>query len=352
MKYIELIAFFSLHFSISLFSQLCSGGGSNYATAVLFSPAWTQSCASGTSCTGGTTLDNRPACELLTPMDACAPTPSSICAPNTSESDVWFKFYATSTTAKINIVQGVSFYATIQAFSGTPSCGNLVDKGCAKATGPSQGVSLNLSSLIIGQLYHFRIFGNATNASQRTGTFCFCGSTGMSDVVLPISIEKIEAYAHDKNVMIKWRTQSASEATYFDIEKSTDGEHFSVINKIEGVKDMHQFEIVDEKPLKSVNFYRIKEVHQTGSFEYSKIISVNLSGDKKLMIYPNPARDMMTIESAAKSKVILMNMQGMVMDNIELQEGNNIIPLSNYPSGLYFIRSLDDNKTFRLNIVK
>jgi hypothetical protein len=353
MKSTMLFVFLSLQFSISSFSQvLCPGGGSNFASAVFFSPSWTQSCGSGSSCSGGTSFDNRAACEPLTPLDACAPTPSATCAPNTSESDIWFKFYATGTTATINIVQGVSFYATIQAFSGTPSCGNLVTIGCAKAGGPSQGVSLTLSSLMVGQLYHFRIFGNANNASQRTGTFCFCGSSGLRDAVLPISIEKIEAFANNKNVTVKWRAQDASEAVFFEVEKSNDGEHFSTINKIEDIKGGNQFEIIDEKPSKNVNFYRIKEVQKSGSFEYSKIVSVNVSGDKKLMIYPNPARDIVTIESTVKSKVVLMNMQGAIVDHLDLQEGNNIVPLSNYPSGLYFIRSLDDNKTFRLNIVR
>jgi hypothetical protein len=353
MRLITIIVFFTFQFPISAFSQnLCPGGGSNFASAVFFSPSWTQGCGSNSSCSGGTDFDNRNACEPLTPMDGCAPAPSTACAPNISESDIWFKFYATSTTATINIVQGVSFYATIQAFSGSPSCSNLVSIGCAKANGPSQGVSLVLSGLTAGQLYHFRIFGNANNASQRTGTFCFCGSTGMSDMVLPISIEKIEAFLQGKNTLLKWRTQAASEAAYFEIEKSIDGEHFSTINKIVDIKGRYQFEVTDVNPTKSINFYRIKEVHKSGSFEYSKIVSVNHSGDKKLLIYPNPARDMMTIESAIKATVVLMNMQGAVVDKIELQEGNNIVPLSNYTSGLYFIRSINDNKSFRLNIVR
>jgi hypothetical protein len=38
---------------------LCPGGGVNFSSAVMFQPSWIQGCLTGTSCNGGTEMDNR-----------------------------------------------------------------------------------------------------------------------------------------------------------------------------------------------------------------------------------------------------------------------------------------------------
>src|SRR5215212_12050438 len=105
-------------------AQLCPGGGTDFSSAVFFTPAWISGCATGTSCSGGTVFDNRAACEPTTAIDPCAPTPSCGTVGQMG-SDLWFKFYASGTTATISVIQSVSFIATVQAFSGGPTCGSL-----------------------------------------------------------------------------------------------------------------------------------------------------------------------------------------------------------------------------------
>jgi hypothetical protein len=178
MKRFFVSGFAILILSTETHSQLCPGGGTTFSTSVTFLQSWTSGCSGTTSCTGGIVLDNRSTCEPSTVMDPCAPTPSGT-IPADNGSDLWFKFYATGTTAAIHVKQSVSFMAAVQAFSGGPTCGALTEIGSIVASGISVGVTLNLSSLTTGNAYYFRVFGSSSNSSQRTGTFCFCGSTGL-----------------------------------------------------------------------------------------------------------------------------------------------------------------------------
>jgi hypothetical protein len=89
------------------------GGGTLFSNAVVFDQSWLTSCPAS-----GTTLSNQSGFEPTTAMDPCgAPAPS--CASGTLGSDVWFKFYAQLTTAKIVVNPSASFNCAIQVFSGS-----------------------------------------------------------------------------------------------------------------------------------------------------------------------------------------------------------------------------------------
>src|SRR5882757_308461 len=174
-------------------AQLCPGGGTSFASAVTFDPSWIYGCNTGTSCNGGISFDNRVACQPTTAMDACAPNPS--CGtPSHDASNVWFKFFPTGTSATISCFQNTSLVIGIQAFSGS-SCGALAEMGCALSGGPSSGVQLSLTGLSPGTLYYFRIFGSAGPVSQRTGVYCFCGTTGLNGILLSNGIEGFSGQA-------------------------------------------------------------------------------------------------------------------------------------------------------------
>jgi hypothetical protein len=165
-----------IFFSLSLFVSFCShaqilGGGTSFSNAVLFNQSWLSGCPGG-----GTTFSNQAAFEPATAMDACAPAPA--CATGTTGSDIWFSFFAQSTTATLVVTPGSSFDVAIQAFSGT-TCPGLTTIGCTDAAGNNGAETLSLTGLTNGVRYYFRIFGATNGVGNRTGTYTFCGSAGL-----------------------------------------------------------------------------------------------------------------------------------------------------------------------------
>jgi hypothetical protein len=212
-------------------SQQCPGGGTTFATAVVFNQAWVSGCLTGTSCNGGIEFDNRAACEPTTAMDGCGPAPT--CTSATNGSDIWFSFYATSPSVTINVIQSISFIASIQAFSGS-ACGGLTQIGCALAGGPSSGVSLTLSGLSTGQQYYYRIFGSSNSASQRTGVYCFCGSVGLGSSVLPVQLSSFKAINNQNRISLSWSTATETNNQKFEIERSNDAVNFTSLASVNG----------------------------------------------------------------------------------------------------------------------
>jgi hypothetical protein len=331
-------------------AQLCSGGGSTFSGAVFFNPTWISTCTGSTSCAGSpTTFDNRASCEAVTAMDGCATVPTCGTAANNG-SDIWFKFYATATTVKISLSPGVSFVAAIQAFSGS-ACPGLTEKGCAISAGPSSGVSLTMTGLTIGTLYYFRIYGSANTPSQRTGTFCFCGSTGMSNTILPLKLVSLGGAIENKKVIIRWATTNEINLGHFEIEKSRTGTNFSIAgnrtaNNSGAIRNDYIFE--DDFIAESY-YYRLKMIDTDGKFSYSDIIKI--SSKKSATFTATWSSNNIRIFADADCTSDVFSITGVKIASVKIRQGMNNIYFDQ-PSNMYIIRRNDTGESQKIFVIK
>ncbi len=328
-------------------AQLCPGGGVDFSSAVTFDPSWIYGCNTGTSCNGGIAFDNRASCEPTTAMDACAPPPS--CGlPVHNGSDIWFKFLPTGTTATISCYQNTSLVIGIQAFSGGPACGSLTEIGCTLAGGPSSGVQLNLSGLTPGKLYYYRIFGSATPVSQRTGLYCFCGSTGLGGTVLAAAPAGFNAVAAGNTIALSWTAPLTNTKQSFTIERSADGSSFTAIASLPetgspGLPQAYHF--TDAAPLQGMNYYRLKHILEDGHYEYSVLVSAKAGPAPGFTLFFNAGRQEWQVNSAMATPAVLYDAAGRPVLLLHLQAGSNSIPARGLVNGVYFMRALKTGVT-------
>ncbi|MBS1669563.1 MAG: hypothetical protein JST58_19490 [Bacteroidetes bacterium] len=350
MKRTALIAIFIFTALISD-AQLCPGGGTNFSNAVLFDPTWISSCT-GTS-GGGTVFSNLSSCEPTTAMDPCAPTPSCGSASDMG-SDIWFKFYATSSTATISITQNVSLVVGIQAFTGGLTCGTLIQSACSVSNGPSSGTSVILTNLITGGLYYFRVYGDAKQVSQRTGLYSFCGSSGMSNVVLPVKLLSFAGSFLDGKVVLDWKTSNQVDFSHFEIERSTDGGNFTTIvseaaqNSLE-LENNYSYQDYQFPHVNSC-FYRLKMVDLDGNFSYSPIVKVNLDATPKFTAWVSRG-DGLHVEVDNDTELDIFNSVGMSISKFLAKKGSNLF-YRNFTDGVYIIRRRDTGEALKLLVIK
>ena len=78
------------------------------------------------------------------------------------------------------------------------------------------------------------------------------------------------------------------------------------------------------------------------------------ASDMKLsgaVLYPNPAHELIFIESENELDLIVTNKLGQVVDNRRIAEGNNTIPVSDWEVGLYFFQFSDDKAVWTERVV-
>jgi hypothetical protein len=80
----------------------------------------------------------------------------------TAEDDIWFKFTATSTRHRINVSTNANISPVLEVFSGT--CTSLSSLNCRYINDPQNSfVDADLTSLVIGNTYYYRVYGAAAN---------------------------------------------------------------------------------------------------------------------------------------------------------------------------------------------
>lgn len=322
---------------------MCPGGGVDFNSAITFDPAWIYGCNTGTSCNGGVVFNNQHSCEPITLLDICAPAPS-LGSLITNASDVWYKFYPSIDSVTISCFQNTSLIIGIQALSGSPTCGALSQIGCALSAGPSSGVSLKLTGLTPGALYYFRIFGSAPVTAQRTGLYCFCGTTGLNHVILSTAVTGFKGVYKDNTSHLEWNCTPGANINLFEIERSTDGQLFNTVGRVYSSQSLSGAYTYSDQPLNTgMHYYRIKISKPNGNFEYSAVLPIKIDKLKAAIQVSNNG-EYVQVTIKKPMTFTLYNTCGALIRSYRLLAGTHTLPTDELSSGVYMLRNSENNK--------
>ncbi len=212
---------------------------------------------------------------------------------------------------------------------------------------------------------------NGVASVTRSGLISFSDfGVGFGGGILPITLSDFSAekYENDK-VMIRWVTSAELNNAYFSLERSNNGIDFEMINEQEGAGTStisHEYEFLDENPLMSTNYYRLKQVDFDGQFTYGPIKQVTLAqrgseiqSTNELTIFPNPNNGQFSISgikptgSSEKIRVVVMDIKGSIVTQTEFNDGDPVkMDISDRPPGTYMVQITDTNqKTITKQII-
>ncbi len=150
---------------------------------------------------------------------------------------------------------------------------------------------------------------------------------------------------------LSWETLSEQNNDYFVVERSSNGQNFKELAKIQGkgtTTEKQKYSFTDYFPLSGVNYYRLRQVDKDATISNYGVKAVNFSLDDVVAIsaHPNPViGNNITINFAGyKGKTIalsLINSIGMPIcrENISVVEGQSdyILNLNNKPAAGQYI---------------
>jgi hypothetical protein len=185
--------------------------------------------------------------------------------------------------------------------------------------------------------------------------------------VLAVSMYNFGGFVKDNKAYLNWSTASESNNKGFYVERSKDGRNFSSIGFVNGAGNSSQvknYSYTDEN-LKSVgattSYYRLKQVDMDAKANYSNVIALNLKEMAQWRVYPNPVKDIATIELnlTASSKVSLqvISRDGKVVLNADkgvLSAGVQQIYLhtQGFAKGSYIVRVKAGSNSYSMPIIK
>ena len=239
---------------------------------------------------------------------------------------------------------------------------------------------LNIASTVSGGSNGISIGTEATDnfgagpglAGILTQTFPFaqlppnmqkCQST-----ILPVVLSSLTAtYNSTGYTLVSWSTSNQVNASYFEIERSTDGTHFAPVGQVfvdQSSDAIHNYSYNDN--LSGVNssvlYYRLKLVDADGHYGYSKVVAINLDqNDSKMSVYPNPATDYAVLKIFTEKPNIailrLLDESGKQIKtgSYSLSRGSNSVmidQLAMLPKGMYVVQILVNNNLYNQKLIK
>lgn len=101
-----------------------------------------------------------------------------------------------------------------------------------------------------------------------------------SPTVLPITLSTFSAARTEKNILLNWATASEKNASHFEIERSADASQFTTVGRVNARNNITgaSYSYTDISAAAGTVYYRLKNVDRDGTYEYSKIVTVEGHG--------------------------------------------------------------------------
>ncbi|MCB0705977.1 MAG: choice-of-anchor B family protein [Saprospiraceae bacterium] len=215
-------------------------------------------------------------------------------------------------------------------------------------------------------VYPFLPSGNIIASDQLHGLFVL----KLVTTTVPVELIDFQGYIKENYHLLEWETATESNSAYYEVERSRDGENFTVLGKVAAqgnTLSQHNYQFIDENPLAGSNYYRLRMVDQDGTFEYSHLLHLLLrenTGDI-IRVYPNiisGPRQLIADHDLSQSQkeslvVRLLDANGrVVLNQVPISDmGPSLyLDIPTLPTGIYFleIRGKQTNYLERITVNK
>ncbi len=178
----------------------------------------------------------------------------------------------------------------------------------------------------------------------------------LEDGTLAVNYLKFSAQLQNSNVILNWQTASEISTSHYNIQRSTDGIHFTIINRSIAAGNSNtikQYTYTDNNVTAlKVNklYYRLQEVDKDGKSNYSNIETINLENENKMFVYPVPANNILHISLAQPlsqtASIVLYNINGKValQQKAMINSTNQQLNVSALAEGNYNVVIIDNGK--------
>ena len=207
---------------------------------------------------------------------------------------------------------------------------------------------------------HFVNFGEVDGKND----FGFHITAGSSPV-LPVSWLNVDAEWIDENAQVSWSTASEQENNYFEVQRSYDGKTFNTIGTVKASaneKEINSYSFTDLNAYHRApefSYYRIVQVDYNEEVSYSKIVSLEKQVSIKVLTWPNPFENEISIsfENGYKNVDIqLVDVMGsiVVIQNYTDNEQKTITlnNLDHLSHGVYYLNINKDGQTKVVKLIK
>lgn len=191
-----------------------------------------------------------------------------------------------------------------------------------------------------GKMDEIRIYNRALTTTE---------IAQLASFTLPLQMGEFTAVKQSAGIKLNWHTFSEQNTSHFDIERSIDGNNYTVIGNVNAAGNStstQYYSYTDlQAPAKTV-FYRLRMVDLDGTYRYSQVVAIkNNTNLIAMTLFPSPATDVIQLQIPSErkemAKLMIVDAAGKQVhtQSLQLNEGTNAvsIPVSHLPAGTYYL---------------
>ena len=168
-------------------------------------------------------------------------------------------------------------------------------------------------------------------------------NTVVINTTLPVKLKSFTGLLNsNKLVALNWQMATEDDVARYVVEKSVDAQNFDALKTVvANKKDIYQ--ILDEYPVKGVNYYRLKIEENTSKYTYSNIVVIKLNEKSSISIFPNPATNQLTINRSVavnsnnNETIAVFDIMGKRITTLQLTSLQQIFDISKWSKGIYIL---------------
>jgi Secretion system C-terminal sorting domain len=166
--------------------------------------------------------------------------------------------------------------------------------------------------------------------------------------ILPISFKNFTAKKNNNAVNLNWLAASTDNTSYFIVEKSSDGNNYTTLTKVNALTGENNYAFADNSANTGNAFYRIKLADADGSFKFSNVLRVKTGGKTFSLnsIYPTLASSQINLQISSDKKtnasIEIIDINGRLLKKQALILSDGIVTypvnVSSLSAGTYLVR--------------
>lgn len=233
----------------------------------------------------------------------------------------------------------------------TPWPGGGVTVPYINGTGPSQVITVDPVDGTFSVVIPFVSVDNAGAEDLTPGSVTIPYFS-----ILPVQLVSFTGTSVRNTASLNWKTASEQSLDRFEVEWSTNGSNWQLIGSVAargGASGSADYAI-QHQLVTGINYYRLKMVDVDGRFTYSNVLRMKTGGQQEILIYPNPATDVITLNmpSAEQTKIIIYSVSGNQVYSREMNGTNLTVPVKQLPAGIYTVQISQGGNLFTHKLVK
>lgn len=170
---------------------------------------------------------------------------------------------------------------------------------------------------------------------------------------LPVKLLYFRVDVLNQKVALKWGTATESNADYFAIERSSNGQSFREIGREAAAGNSaigNEYSFDDNNPFIGRAYYRLKAVDLDGTSEYFNLVVADFEGKRGISIYPNPLQDeqlnvSLNFANDHPAFAVITDMSGFELCSLHFTGPVLNMPLS-LSAGTYLIKVRTENEVY------